>query len=144
MWVDPDRMHEVLGNVLTNAVRHTPAGGTITIGSRMSTADATEVEISVADTGAGIAPEHLPRLFKRFYRVERGRSRSDGGSGIGLAIVRGLVEAHGGRVRAESTGLGHGAAVALTLPRSAHPRPAKPVVDNEPPGTRKSMTTKGT
>lgn len=126
VWVDPDRMHEVLGNLLTNALRHTPTGGTITIGTRMSSANGTEVEISVADTGTGIAPEHLPRLFERFYRAERGRSRSDGGSGIGLAIVRGLVEAHGGRVRAESPGLGHGATFTLTMPRSAHPRPAKP------------------
>lgn len=135
VWVDPDRMHEVLGNVLTNALRHTPAGGTITIGSRMSTADATEVEISVADTGTGIAPEHLPRLFERFYRAERGRSRSDGGSGIGLAIVRGLVEAHGARVRAESPGLGHGATFTLTLPRSAHPRPTKPAPTTNTPGS---------
>jgi len=126
VWVDPDRMHEVLGNLLTNALRHTPTGGTITIGTRMSSAKGTEVEISVADTGTGIAPEHLPRLFERFYRAERGRSRSDGGSGIGLAIVRGLVEAHGGRVRAESPGLGHGATFTLTMPRSAHPRPARP------------------
>lgn len=133
VWVDPDRMHEVLGNVLTNAVRHTPAGGTITIGSRTSTTDATEVEISVADTGTGIAPEHLPRLFERFYRAERGRSRSDGGSGIGLAIVRGLVEAHGGRVRAESPGLGHGATFTLTLPQSAHPDPAKPASTTNSP-----------
>jgi signal transduction histidine kinase len=74
-----------------------------------------EATFEVADTGAGIAPEHLLRVFKRFYRVEKSRSRDDGGSGVGLAISRALVEAMGGRIWAESPGPGEGATFAFTL-----------------------------
>jgi signal transduction histidine kinase len=76
------------------------------------------VVFSVADSGIGIAPEHLPHVFERFYRVDRARSRALGGSGIGLTIAKALVEAHGGRIWAESAGLGRGATCSFALPRA--------------------------
>lgn len=110
---DTDRIAEVLANLLENALRHTPAGGRVEVGwSR----DGDEVEVSVADTGEGIAAAHLPRVFERFYRADRARSRSSGGSGIGLTIARAIVQAHGGRIRAESPGAGRGARIVVTLP----------------------------
>ena len=111
--VDPDRMQEVLANLLGNALRHTPAGGHVQLSARSS---AEGVAITVRDSGDGIAAEHLPRVFERFYRVDDGRSRGVGGSGIGLAIARALTEAHGGRIRAESAGTGKGASFVVTLP----------------------------
>ncbi|WP_024795882.1 sensor histidine kinase [Tomitella biformata] len=104
---DPDRMGQVLGNLLENALRHTPAGGTVTVTSQM--AGRGHVEIIVADTGEGIAPEHLEHLFDRFYRADTARDRQHGGSGIGLTITRALVEAHGGTIHVHSDGQGHGA-----------------------------------
>ena len=74
------------------------------------------IEIAVADTGEGIAPEHLDRVFERFYRVDPARSRASGGTGIGLAIVRAIVEAHGGSVTATSPGIGRGTTINLSLP----------------------------
>ena len=74
---------------------------------------------AVADTGVGIAPDHLPHLFKRFYRVDKARSRALGGSGIGLTIAQAIVEAHGGRIAAASPGLGQGATFSFTLPLAA-------------------------
>lgn len=111
--VDPDRMQEVLANLLENALRHTPAGGHVDLSAR-SVAEG--VAITVKDSGDGIAAEHLPRVFERFYRVDDGRSRGVGGSGIGLAIARALVEAHAGHIRAESAGAGKGAGFVVTLP----------------------------
>ena len=96
---DATALRQVLGNLVDNAVRHT-ASGEIVLFSRR---DERGVLVGVRDTGIGIAPEHLPRIFERFYRVDPGRSREQGGTGLGLAIVRHLVEAHGGRVRAAST-----------------------------------------
>lgn len=112
--VDRDRLGQVLGNLLDNAVRHTPAGGTITLAAAPSPDGG--VLLTVVDTGTGIPPEHLPHVFERFYRVDTARSRTDGGSGIGLAIVRALVEAHGGRIAAASDGPGRGARFEITLP----------------------------
>jgi len=98
-----------------NALRHTPEGGTITI----ETAEAgNSVVLSVSDTGTGIAPEHLPRIFERFYRADSGRSREAGGTGLGLAIVKHLVEAHGGSVNADSV-LGSGTTVRIFFPEVA-------------------------
>jgi signal transduction histidine kinase len=96
---DPDRLAQVLANLLSNAVRYTPTGGSITVRAERQPAD---VLISVSNTGDGIPPEDLDRLFERFYRVEKSRDRARGGAGIGLAIVKQLVESAGGHVGAES------------------------------------------
>ena len=111
---DSERIAEVLANLLTNALRHTPPGRHRQ-GLRTPTS-ANQLEIAVADTGDGIAPEHLDRVFERFYRVDPARSRASGGTGIGLAIVRAIVEAHGGTVTATSPGIGSGTTVTLLLP----------------------------
>jgi signal transduction histidine kinase len=110
---DPVALRQALGNLVENAVRYTPTGGTITIFAR---SEDHGVAIGVSDTGTGIPAEHLPRIFERFYRVDAARSRAGGGTGLGLAIVKHLVEAHGGRVRAESR-VGHGTTVILFFPR---------------------------
>jgi signal transduction histidine kinase len=109
---DPERLHQVLFNLVDNAVRFTPPGGEVTIGAERRDG---RVEVRVSDTGVGIAPEHLPRLFERFYRVDPSRSRDDGGTGIGLAIARSVVEAHGGHIRAASEP-GRGSTFTFDLP----------------------------
>ena len=96
---DPDQLAQVLSNLLQNAVRYTPAGGGIDVTAERRPGD---VLVSVTNTGDGIPSEDLPHVFERFYRVEKSRDRARGGAGIGLAIVRQLVEAAGGRVGAES------------------------------------------
>ena len=96
---DSTRIGQVLRILLDNAIRHTPAGGSITAGVRRTGDDA---EFWVQDTGPGIAPEHLERIFQRFYRVDEPRTRGAGGSGLGLSIARHIVEAHGGRIEAQS------------------------------------------
>lgn len=111
--VDPDRIGQVLGNLLDNALRHTPAGGAVTLGCRRT---GRFVEYTVTDTGDGIAAEHLPHLFDRFYRADTARDRHHGGSGIGLAIARALVQAHGGGIHASSPGPGRGATFTVRLP----------------------------
>jgi signal transduction histidine kinase len=98
---DPDGLAQVLANLLSNAIRYTLADGTITVRAERRPAD---VLISVSNTGEGIPPEDIDRVFERFYRVEKSRDRAHGGAGIGLAIVKQLVEAAGGRVGAESGG----------------------------------------
>ena len=95
----PDRLAQVLANLLSNAVRYTPAGGVVTVRAERRPGD---VLVSVANTGDGIPAEDLDRVFERFYRVEKSRDRARGGAGIGLAIVKQLVEGAGGRVGAES------------------------------------------
>ncbi len=110
---DEDRAAQVLTNLLGNALRYTPSGGNVTVRARVLDG---QVEFVVSDTGLGIAPEHLPHLFERFYRVDRSRSRAAGGSGIGLTIAKHLVEAHGGSIRAESPGPGQGSTFSFTLP----------------------------
>jgi two-component system sensor histidine kinase BaeS len=96
---DPDRLAQVLANLLSNAVRYTPRGGLISVGAERRPGD---VLVSVANSGEGIPGEDLDRVFERFYRVEKSRDRARGGAGIGLAIVKQLVEGIGGRVGAES------------------------------------------
>ncbi|MBC7258176.1 MAG: HAMP domain-containing protein [Chloroflexi bacterium] len=110
---DPDRVSQILNNLISNALRHTPEGGQIALSAA---AKEGFVEISVADTGEGIAPEDLPHVFDRFWRADRSRSRAGGGAGLGLAIVRALVEAQDGRVHAASEGPGKGSVFSFTLP----------------------------
>jgi two-component system sensor histidine kinase BaeS len=112
--VDPDRMAQVLGNLLNNALRHTPQAGRITLQARRHESG---VELLVQDTGPGIAPEDLPRVFERFYRTDKSRQRETGGAGLGLAIARSIVELHGGQIWAEST-LGEGTTFLIRLPSS--------------------------
>lgn len=111
---DPVRLRQILTNLLQNAATHTPAGGKATISAEASDS---WVEVRIRDTGVGIAPEHLPHIFDRFYRTDRSRSRATGGSGLGLAIVKHLVELHGGRVWVESL-VGEGTVIGFTLPVS--------------------------
>ena len=118
----------MLANLLTNALRHTPPGGTVKVSARQR---AEQLEIAVADNGEGIAPEHLDRVFERFYRIDPARSRASGGTGIGLAIVRAIVEAHGGTVTATSPGTGSGTTVTLLLP--IHHPDSSPAVDARRP-----------
>ncbi|MET0133084.1 MAG: ATP-binding protein, partial [Kibdelosporangium sp.] len=109
---DPVRLRQAVGNLVANALRHTPAGGSVTISGRV---EGEWAVIDVADTGAGISAEDLPKVFDRFWRAEKSRNRRSGGSGLGLAIVRQLVQAHGGTVTATST-LGRGSTFTLRLP----------------------------
>jgi signal transduction histidine kinase len=115
VMADAERVGQILRNLLTNARHHTPPEGTITIQARALPA---AVEVDVADTGSGIAAEHLPYVFERFYRADPARARATGGAGLGLAIVRQLVEAHGGQVRVESV-VGRGTTFTFTLPRAS-------------------------
>ena len=110
---DQDRISQVLLNLVGNALQYTPAGGEVTLGASR---EGNTVCLLVKDTGIGIAPEHLPHLFERFYRVEKSRSRAGGGSGMGLTIAKHLVEAHGGQIRAASDGPGKGSTFSFTLP----------------------------
>lgn len=112
--VDPDRIAQVLGNLLENALRHTPPGGTVDVRVARGGAPGT-LRVLVRDSGPGIDKQHLANIFERFYRVDGARSRAAGGSGIGLAVVKHLVEAHGGRVCARSTP-GMGATFGFLLP----------------------------
>jgi two-component system, OmpR family, sensor histidine kinase BaeS len=114
--VDPERIGQVLANLLDNALRHTPAGGTVTVSAGMARRTG-GVTLAVTDTGEGIPAEHLAHVFERFYRVDAARDRAHGGSGIGLAIAKALVEAHGGQVVASSPGTGRGSSFKVHLPR---------------------------
>jgi signal transduction histidine kinase len=96
---DPDRIEQAIENLAGNALRHTPAGGTITLSATQADGVAT---LSVSDTGAGIAPEHLPHVFERFYKVDSARAAESAGSGLGLSITKAIVERHGGTIRVTS------------------------------------------
>lgn len=131
---DPVRLRQAVGNLVSNAVRHTPPGGQVTLrayattppdGTGEGTAGETVV-VEVSDTGGGIAPDDLPYVFDRFWRAEKSRSRRTGGSGLGLAIVRKLAEAHGGTTGVVST-VGQGSVFTLRLP-SAGPDPMETTV----------------
>ena len=109
---DARRVGQILRNLLGNAATHTPPGGLVRVSAW---GEAGEVRTTVADTGPGIPPEHLPFLFERFYRTDASRARATGGAGLGLAIVKQLAEAHGGRVWVESEP-GRGAVFGFSLP----------------------------
>ena len=122
---DAVRLGQLLLNLLDNALRHTPSGGRVTVSLEPAAAG---VLLKVADTGCGIAPEHLPRIFERFYRADEARSRAAGGAGLGLAICEAVARAHGGRLEVESE-VGRGTTFSLWLPAAsaggdgAGPRP---------------------
>lgn len=109
---DPDRMAQVIGNLIANALAHTPEGGVVTVSAEVSSK---EVQVRVSDTGPGIPPEALLKVFDRFYRAEASRSRQTGGSGLGLSIVKALVELHGGKVGVQNRPVG-GAEFVIQLP----------------------------
>jgi len=119
--LDGTRLRQLVGNLVANAVRHTSPGGSVTIRSEVRDGDLT---IAVADTGTGIAPADLPKVFDRFWRADDSRTRSTGGSGLGLAIARKLAEAHGGAITVDST-LGAGSVFTIRLPTA--PTAAAPI-----------------
>jgi two-component system, OmpR family, sensor histidine kinase BaeS len=117
LWADEQRLAQVLGNLLDNALRHTASGGSVHVDCH---SENHHLEIAVVDNGDGIAAEHLPRVFERFYRADAARDRDHGGAGIGLAIAKALVEAHGGTISVTSAGPGTGATFTLSLPITRH------------------------
>jgi signal transduction histidine kinase/CheY-like chemotaxis protein len=131
VWVngDPTRLAQILDNLLTNALKFTPAGGRVEVD--VEPADG-QVVMVVRDTGVGIGPDMLPRLFQTFAQADRTLDRSAGGLGLGLAIVKGLAELHGGTVRAESAGLGRGAMFTVIIPTRAE----APALSGPPPAAR--------
>ena len=113
LMADGDKLSQVLVNLVENALKFTPSQGRIDIEAQVRPDAPDYVEVRLKDTGIGVAPQHLPHLFERFYKVNR--SRRDGGTGLGLAIVKQLVEAHGGRITVESRE-GEGCAFIFTVP----------------------------
>src|SRR5262249_55153669 len=110
---DPGRLQQILWNLLSNAIRFTPQGGKVQVASERV---GSHLEVRVSDTGEGIDPEFLQHVFDRFRQQDGSTTRTHGGLGLGLSIVKHLVELHGGEVRASSAGLGKGATVAFQLP----------------------------
>jgi PAS domain S-box-containing protein len=110
---DPERLQQVLWNLVNNAIKFTPKGGSVSLSLKR---EGTSVELAVADSGQGIEPAFLPRVFERFSQAEGSSTRRHGGLGLGLALVRHLIEAHGGTVSAESAGRGQGARFVVRLP----------------------------
>ncbi|HVG34187.1 MAG TPA: PAS domain S-box protein [Pyrinomonadaceae bacterium] len=116
VWGDPARLQQVMWNLLSNAVKFSSKGGHIEIGLRRVES---HIRITVSDTGQGISPEFLPYVFERFRQADGTTTRTHGGLGLGLAIVRHLIEMHGGTVKAESAGVGHGSIFTVDLPLMA-------------------------
>lgn len=113
LWADEQRLAQVFGNLLDNALLHTPLGGSVEL---TCARNGDSVIVTVADDGEGIAAEHLPMIFERFYRADTARDREHGGAGLGLAIAKALVEAHGGTISVNSAGPGTGATFTVDLP----------------------------
>jgi len=109
---DREAIHQVFSNLIDNAMKYGRTGGRVELGALAAQRG---IEFYVRDFGAGISSEHLPRLFERFYRVDKARSRESGGTGLGLAIAKHIMRAHGGSIRAESE-LNHGSTFVFTLP----------------------------
>jgi signal transduction histidine kinase len=122
--MDTRRIGQALANLVSNALRHTPAGGRVQVRASKT---ATGVLVEVQDTGEGIREEDLPFIFQQFYRGEKSRSRATGGAGLGLAIAKGIVEAHGGHIGVENA-TGHGAKFFFTVSQthSSPPRSNQP------------------
>jgi signal transduction histidine kinase len=131
--VDRDQFERALRNLLENALQYTPAGGRVRISAQPIGSG--WVEIAVADTGMGIAPEDVPRIFERFYRTDRSRERVHGHSGLGLAIVREIVEGHGGRIEVDSE-LGRGTTFRFTVPQAR----VRPLEGQAPPADSLGQT----
>ena len=128
VMADPDAMTQVFGNLIENAMKYGKSGGRVLVSARhVQTESTNEVDFVVKDFGPGIAYEHLTRIFERFYRIDKARSRDSGGTGLGLAIVKHIVLVHGGRIWAESE-LGKGVEFHFTLPVV----PAQPTAQNQP------------
>jgi signal transduction histidine kinase/CheY-like chemotaxis protein len=137
---DAARLQQVIWNLLSNSMKFTPSGGRVQVTLRGS---ASNVEIGVSDTGVGISPELLPHVFARFRQGDGSTTRQHGGLGLGLSIVKSLVEMHGGTIRAASDGVGKGASFVVTLPVAAAPdtqhhdgRPQQTAADAVLPGIR--------
>jgi len=126
---DPDRLQQVVWNLLSNATKFTPKGGRVQVALERVNS---HVEIAVSDTGQGVPAEFLPHLFERFQQAETGPSRTHGGLGLGLAIVRHIVELHGGTVHAESPGAGNGTTITVKLPRMIFARTAGEIERRHP------------
>ena len=112
VYMDTQAIGRVLNNLISNALRHTPTGGRVSLWGRRA---AQRVEITISDTGEGIRAADLPHIFERFYRGEKSRNRGTGGAGLGLAIARGIVQAHGGDIRVESE-IGKGTQFTFSIP----------------------------
>jgi CheY-like chemotaxis protein len=118
---DATRLTQVVANLLLNACKYTPKGGTITVSATVAGG---RVEVAVADNGIGIPPQFLPRLFEKFSQVAPAIDRAEGGLGLGLALVRGIVTLHGGDVEVRSGGSGHGSTFLIRLPLDGRPAEA--------------------
>ncbi len=129
---DPTRLEQVITNLLDNAIKYTPAGGTVTL---EVAGEGDQAVLRVRDDGIGIAPDLLPRLFEPFVQAESSLDRARGGLGLGLAVVKRLVELHGGSVAATSAGVGQGSEFTVRLPRSPVPAPPPPPAAAPPPPT---------
>jgi len=130
LWVngDPTRLEQIVTNLLTNAVKYTPAGGSVRV---IAAAEGDRIVIRVADTGIGIDPELLPRIFERFIQADTGPARGHGGLGLGLTLVKHFVELHGGQVTASSDGAGRGSVFTVSLPSAPPafmPIPSPPAI----------------
>lgn len=116
LWADEQRLSQVLGNLLDNALRHTPPGGSVAVDC---VREGDRLKITIADTGEGIAADHVTQVFERFYRADTARDRGHGGAGLGLAIAKALVDAHDGTITVTSAGPGAGATFTVELPITA-------------------------